>query len=205
MSQIGDAISAVIKAMPDNSMITLNSKDGILHDISKERIEKCVVLANNIELFHIIFMMTRPGANRFQTYLEHEYYPPGTPENDKFQWRVLKWNQINWCIISIPLEDRQNAYDAAAETKMKIADGIPTMISGEGVERFPLCCDRAFSLENQPNSVIYEPGGSQDEVHLERLQVDEYLRSKGYSDGPVEVEEEDDADWWKEGQIPDDD
>jgi hypothetical protein len=74
------------------------------------------------------------------------------------------------------------------------------MIVGGGGEEprtvlFPVCTDRAFTLENEGDSAIYQgPGGSQDERMSEKHWLNKYLESKGI----LEVPEEKDADWWKD-------
>tara|TARA_B100000614_G_scaffold262909_1_gene300458 strand:- start:47558 stop:48061 length:504 start_codon:yes stop_codon:yes gene_type:complete len=111
---------------------------------------------NSENRFNIIVMANRPCVNWFCMKLEYENFVPGTPDNDEFQFFQIKWEEMTWFVISIPADKREVAEQVAAETGMRIADGIPTMLGPDGPSRFPIDGSNTFSIENAPDSKIYQ-------------------------------------------------
>jgi hypothetical protein len=126
-------------------------------------------------------MWTRPWVGYFANYLEYEYFGPETGENNLFQFRIYRWNEQLWAVMSIPLDRKHLAYEAADHANLRLAYGVPICMSEsplkilatareshipddlkEFVKFFPLYNDRVFTLEYRKGNVIYEPGGEQD-------------------------------------------
>lgn len=118
--------------------------------------------------FNIVCPMFRAEIiHPFGMYLEHVHFDPNDVKlNDQFWQAWYTWNDIPWNIISIPVEKANLAYNAAANTNTRLADGIPRLICGEesivglrpsqyvrihGVAAltFPLNRDNTFGLEPQ--------------------------------------------------------
>lgn len=54
-------------------------------------------------LFHVVWLLPR----HFESYLSHieqKYFPPTTPDNDRFRYQLFKWNDAPWIIVTIPIE-----------------------------------------------------------------------------------------------------
>lgn len=109
---------------------------------------------------HFVGMLMRPGVGGCAETLEHTHYKPGTPANDLFQLHIIKWEDLVWGLISIPIEDRSKMDRAAAANGLRVADGVPTMVNGQGgelkVSRFPVENDRIFTLENVSGHPVYK-------------------------------------------------
>ena len=113
-------------------------------EVSLSELQK---LDEDPSLFHIAVTMLRDGAVAFVTLLELKHYSPDTPENDRLIFHMMDFGGIPSGVMTIPAEDRWKAEEVAAMLKMRLADGVPTMISGEGVLRFPMHSARVWNLE----------------------------------------------------------
>jgi len=126
----------------------------------------------------LVSMATRPGINRFWMTLEYDHFPPRTPLNDEYDLTMLAWpdSGILWTIVIIPLAYRRVAAEVAAAAGMRLANGVPTLMSHpanrhvvalgavrvpppDAFDRFPLDHDRVFTMENDMNSPVYLAGG----------------------------------------------
>lgn len=109
------------------------------------------------DFIHYIGMVNppRPGVQECLTALEYTYFLPGTVLNDEFQLTVVEWNDIGWVIVSIPLTKASLMETVAHQCGLRIADGIPMMITGEGSERFPFANKNTYVLENQSGHPVY--------------------------------------------------
>lgn len=114
-------------------------------------------LLNRRDLVHYIGMVNppRPGIRECFTTLEYIHFPPGTALNDEFQLAVVEWNDIGWIIVSIPLTKASLMETVARQCGLRVADGIPMMVTGEGFERFPFTNGNTYVLENQSGHPIY--------------------------------------------------
>ena len=101
-------------------------------------------------------MLTRPGVLECMTLLEHRDYRPLTERNELFSMRVIGWSDLEWVVISIPVEEKHLMEIAATECGLRIADGIPATSTEEGIEFFPINSTRAFSLENITGHPVYQ-------------------------------------------------
>lgn len=121
----------------------------------------------------IPILSTRLGAHIFIVRLEHTHYPPGRPENRDFQMMRLRWQDLEWWVVSIPDADKRLAEDVAARTGMRLADGVPTVFEklslfgapalalgslrkadADTVDVFPLSGPEVWTLENDANSKL---------------------------------------------------
>ncbi len=50
-------------------------------------------------------------------------------------------------VIQIPIEERPIAEAVAAKYDMRFADGVPTMLTGEGTKQYPLSGDNVWTIE----------------------------------------------------------
>ena len=134
--------------------MAIADQDGCLVSETDEQMQEFM---RNERFIHYVGMINppRPGVSECITLLEHKHYQPKTPRNELFIMRLIDWNDIMWVIISIPIEEKNLMEAVADECGLRIADGIPTMISGGGVERFPISNERIFTLENKSGHLVY--------------------------------------------------
>jgi len=114
--------------------------------------------SNDERFIHFVSMSTprRPGVMLFAVKLEHWHFPPDTEKNDDFVLHVIEWQNMLWMVVSIPRQYMNLAKKIAAESGLRIADGIPTIITPGGTQPFPIDSDNVFTLENVPGHAIYE-------------------------------------------------
>lgn len=126
-------------------------------------------------------MVERPGANLFAMKLEYGYFKPGTPKNDEFLFKLAKWPKeqpLWWYVLSVPDSYKEICYEVASNTNMRIADGIPNMLTCNGIESFSLndIDGPLYSLENAKDSKIYEgPKGVEEVVKWESEEIQKIL------------------------------
>ena len=176
-------INETLDEMPEDEMLLLVNFPGGIGGI-KEKFELIYDLVKKPHLFHILFQIGRPGCQEWTFYLEHEYFPPGTPLNEEFQSRFLKWRDIQWGLISIPFEKKQFAFDAAERGKICLSNIMPVMITPNNVEptRFPAVSETLYTAINKGDSLIYESGGPHDTKIEESYRIKKYLEEKGIED-----------------------
>jgi len=104
---------------------------------------------------HFACLMMRPGIRECMSTLEFTHYPPGTPRNDLFNIHIVHFADLPWVLISIPREEKEFMERAAAASGMRIAEGIPTLLSPKGVELFPVAGAHIFTLENVKGHPVY--------------------------------------------------
>jgi len=107
------------------------------------------------KFIHYVAMTTRPGVNECITLLEHRDFPPRTERNEFFQMHLITWEGLSWYVVSIPIAEKHLMEQAAAETGLRVSDGVPRMISKDGMVSFPADNERVFTLENQPGHPVY--------------------------------------------------
>lgn len=95
---------------------------------------------------HFVGALVREQLGAVFTELENAHYPPGTPKNDLFHLRIMNWEEMQWVMVSIPAADKGLMEAAAAKHGMRVADGVPILVSAEGIKRFPADNDRVFHL-----------------------------------------------------------
>lgn len=107
-------------------------------------------------LIHYVGMTTRPGVKNCAETLEYSHYSPGTDKNADLTVHVLNWEGIKWLIVSIPYDDRGLMKRCASACGLRVADGIPHLLTAQGARPFPFANDRIFTLENTPNHPVYK-------------------------------------------------
>jgi hypothetical protein len=133
-------------------MIRAN-KDGIGVEETREESEHFFADPSNT---HYVALPQRPGVQDCVTTLEQVHYPVDSPRNDLFHFRYLVWEDLQWFIISIPATDRAIMERVTLAHGLRIADGVPTMLSFNGVKRFPIDQENVFTLENIPSHPVYQ-------------------------------------------------
>lgn len=98
---------------------------------------------------HFVSMLLRPRVSEAISELEHTHYPPGTPKNDDFHLRMMNWEGMQFVMASIPAKDRGLMQQVVSTHKLRIANGVPTMVGPDGVKRFPADNERVFTLEEE--------------------------------------------------------
>jgi len=98
----------------------------------------------NLAWFHVVTMLDRPGACEFAQHLEFTHYAPHTPANDNFHYRVLKWEDLLWAIISVPRADANNAYVAASIHQLRLVNAPPRVFK-MGLATGVAACSRAIT------------------------------------------------------------
>lgn len=134
--------------------MSIAKDNGVLVNESDEDLQRFFAIPSFI---HYVGMLNppRPGvADCFQT-LEFTYFKPGTSRNHVFVMRVIEWEEILWGIVSIPIEEKHFMEKAAQVNRLRIADGIPMMLTGNGMRRFPVSNERIFTLENISGHPVY--------------------------------------------------
>lgn len=127
-------------------------------EIITETEEESAQFFNNPDFIHFVGSIgpPRPGVSLFMVKLEHTYFPSGTDANKYFFLRMQKWEGIIWVIVSIPKEKKNLAEKIAAETGLRIADGIPHMFHSGQVTGFPISNERVFTLVNIDEHLVYK-------------------------------------------------
>lgn len=142
-------------------------------------------LSFNIDLFHVVTDALRPGTLFFQTYLEHEFFPPMDDDlSAQLQVRLVNWEDMYFSVVTVPIGKKQFCLDAAKATGMILKEGeVPFLFHGGGVKQWPMTAERLAYLKSDPESAIYKGfGGIQDECMVENFKRNEYLKSKGVID-----------------------
>lgn len=127
-----------------------------------------------------MFVPPRPGVHECIALLEHQHYQPGTERNDLFIMRIIEFSQMLWVMISIPISEKHLMEEVSDECGLRIADGVPTSISLEGVEAFPASNERVFTLENKPDHPVYQndPELTKKVLEAEKETLDRVHRAK---------------------------
>lgn len=135
-------------------MITIIEDGGIPINESKEQF--CKFLENE-DFVHYVGMLVppRPGVMEFVSLVENKHFKPGTPRNNLFIMRILRWSDIVWIVMSVPVKDKVITEAEADGCGLRIASGVPTIFSPDGVQIFPANNERIFTLENKPGHPVY--------------------------------------------------
>jgi len=131
----------------------------------------------------LVSLAMRPGALRFMTVLEWQYFTPQTQANTEFEFIILKWpdppDALVWTVAILPLAIQPHLAAICEETGMRLGQGVPTVIDSRGIQRFPMNHDRVFTLENNPDSPIYLPHGDTFVREEERRWLKQFYQEKG--------------------------
>lgn len=113
-------------------------------------------LAQQTDRLFLVCMLLRPGVATFTTRLEFEHFPPLTAANAELDLYTVEWSDLPWAVISIPKTKRHLAEEVAEQCGLRIADGIPWVIGGDGDQHFPLHGPNVFTMENVRESKVYD-------------------------------------------------
>jgi hypothetical protein len=123
---------------------------------------------------HLVTMTTRPGSFALITAIEWFWFSPRKNLNHLFNLTLIKWEGLDWLVVSIPKYKLQEVKKLAKQLGMRIANGVPTMIryiepgekpdrtwDGAGIFIFPGGSVNGsdnrdmFTIENDSGSPIY--------------------------------------------------
>ena len=116
--------------------------------LAKETKEEFNAFFAKPDFIHYICLLTRPRITDCCTTLEQKLYKPGTKRNEKFFLRFIEWENLTWCIVSIPYYEKEYMEMVAVAYKMRVANGIPTMISDGSITYFPVNTPQSFTVEH---------------------------------------------------------
>ncbi|NTW13785.1 MAG: hypothetical protein HGA31_02010 [Candidatus Moranbacteria bacterium] len=133
------------------------SRDNDFGEEFSETAEELREFMKDESFVHYVGMISppRPGVRELLEFVEHEYYKPDTRRNDLFLMRIIRWEDIVWALISIPIKERSYVEKAVRSFGLRIANGVPTMLSGGKAERFPYENERTFTFENVSGHPVY--------------------------------------------------
>ena len=91
-----------------------------------QRIEKFLKVLEDSDYMHIFGTLKPPqlGAALFFTKLEFYHFAPGSEKRKKFNYNVLKWEEIIWGIVSIPVAYMEITKKVADETGLQIVNNV---------------------------------------------------------------------------------
>jgi len=132
--------------------------------------EALIALIRTEKWLALVAGQYRPGVMQFSTTLEYTHYKPETPRNSLFKMFCCMFDDLPYFVFLTPWEDKALVTEHAAACGLRIANGIPLVISSEGSKFFPTGDHpHLFSLENLPDSPVY--GSMPDQI--EKLLEDE--------------------------------
>lgn len=134
--------------------MTIVKGDGIEFPESDKELRKFM---KDESFVHYIGMIVppRPGVGELLEFVEHEYYKPGTPRNDLFLMRIIRWEDMVWSLVSIPIRERSYVEKAVRSFGLRIVDGVPSVLSGGKLDRFPYENERTYTFENVSGHPVY--------------------------------------------------
>lgn len=100
-------------------------------------------------------MPKRPGVLQCIRLLERRHYESGTSRNDMIFMRIIRWCDMVWLLVSVPVEEQDLLEDVVRECGLKIFRMAPTFIGSKGISRFPADNDRVSTLENSCENPVY--------------------------------------------------
>ena len=123
---------------------------------------------------HLVSMTTRPGSYALISAIEWFWFSPKKNLNHLFNLTIVRWEGLDWLVVSIPKHKLQAVKRLAKQLGMRIADGVPSLIrhmepdekpdrtlEGVGVFVFPGGILNGsdnkymFTIENDSGSPIY--------------------------------------------------
>lgn len=134
--------------------MSITKDDGTLAEESENDLK---TFMNDPYFIHYVGMLIppRPGFDDCVQQLEFSYFKPGTKRNDLFHLRVISWEDIVWGVVSIPISEKRLMETVAAACRLRVANGVPCVISADGFKSFPFENSRMFTLENIPGHPVY--------------------------------------------------
>lgn len=151
---------------------------------------------------HVVCFANRPGAEFFYNYLEQNFFPPDTPENDEYKYAIFRWEHMAYIIGSVPIEKMNCVEEAAEAAGMKTQKGAVPFTAGivrgclnpkkaadfEGelkdfLKWFPVNTPHTWTLETaKADSPLYSNAGGEQDLHAEYdFKLKQLLEEKGLS------------------------
>lgn len=132
-------------------------------------------LAKAAKHFMLCCLSQRPGVMEAFNAIELKLYPPGTDANKRFELYHCYWEECIWFVIAVPRKHRNLVTRIINENNMRVADGVPLIISGTSRHWFPIGSQYPWvcSLENAPGHAVYDasPFDIQDLLDAESKRV----------------------------------
>ena len=137
---------------------------------------------------YIVCHIHRPGSMSFMTALEWRHFDPegcmveGRRHlNDQYELVIKTWSGLTYAMISVPESYKKEVWKVAEDYGMKLAEGIPRLITSEGFDSFPFDGPDFYTLENKSGSKVYS-ADNQKLLNAERSMIDDIqVREKNYS------------------------
>jgi len=175
--ELAKALPEILEKMGDGSGVMMHDDAEGKSMVSFYKPDKLHELLDDEHMF-IFSMSIRPGSLRFFHEMEHTFFMPGTELNAKYSIVYVNWSEMTWIGARIPISMQACAHVTAKRTGMRVADGVPTMIGGDGFIQFPLNGPHVYALENASGSKVYESMGAAEEMRKEEIEE----LSKEYED-----------------------
>lgn len=163
-------------------------------------IEELIKLSEDTSACHAVCFANRPNCEVFFNHLEQEHFPPDTPANNQYEYRMFRWHNMMHCIASIPVDKKPLFIEAAKVAELRFQDGAvpfscgiiraslnPTKMNEDDdffklIDWFPLNSPTVSTLESQSNNPIYEGKGGQQDAQAEAdLKLKQILEQHGIS------------------------
>jgi len=168
----------------------LDDKKAGIHAAIASSWDALTDLVKSGKYFALVSNDNRPGAMTCFTTLEFEKYKPGTERNKLFRWFWCLWDDVMFVVVLTPWAERRLVERHVRQSRMRVADGIPTIIGvrdgKSNVLYFPTGDDpHIFTLENQSGSPVYDmsPDAVRASIKEEAHQVIEYAKKRTHA-GP---------------------
>lgn len=106
---------------------------------------------------HLITISSRPGAISFIATVEWHLFPPTENKNHLFDITVIQWLDIDFLVVSFPKEHFSDVKQLATKLRMRISNGVPTLLETTKVSVFPgASIGEMYTIENDQHSPIYK-------------------------------------------------
>jgi hypothetical protein len=115
--------------------------------------------ADQSRLF-LVSILDRIGVQGFSTELEWTHFSPRGSPNDLFDIDLVKWPDPDmvFIVISIPADYRPQAEALAEKWSLRIANGVPLVLTVGRQEWFPIQGPNVWTLENRTGWKGYGAG-----------------------------------------------
>jgi len=199
-------VNEIIHKLPNDRGIRFEKITSGDFKVSAFGVDDLVKLSKDEKLFHAVCDAKRPGAEYYFQYLEYTYFTPTTPENEEYEYRLFKWDEMYYAIGSIPINKMRFVQETAAVASLKAQMGAVPFSTGRGflqirgalnpektkegqfaevkdlISWFPLNCKQMCTLETADgSSPLYEPGGRADLYAEYDYKLKQLLENRGLS------------------------
>lgn len=105
--------------------------------------------------FLVTMQPRRIGGYAFMSFLEHRWFTPVPAPSKDYELARIEWEGMLLFLCLIPKSKLPAAQAIARELGLRFADGVPHVISSQGVAVFPIDEPNVFTLENIPGHFVY--------------------------------------------------